>query len=292
MHNSELPYIYQFSCSLVSNPLWTHGLQLAWLFVHYQIHVNQVGGAIQPSQSSVTPFSSHLQSFLSSGSFSMTRFLASSSQSVGASASALLLLMNIQDWFPLEFIGLISLQSKGQAKVFSNTTVQNHWLFSALPSLRSNYPPYLTTGNSKLLTIRTFVGKVMSLLFNILSRLVIAFLPRSKHLLISWLQSTSAVILETKKIKPATVSIVSPSVCHKVMKRDAMILAFWILSFKSTFSLSSFTFINSFFTSSSFSAIGWCHLHIWGYCYFSRQSWFQLVLHPAWHFPWCTLHRS
>ena len=116
MHNSELPYIYQFSCSLVSNPLWTHGLQLAWLFVHYQIHVNQVGGAIQPSQSSVMPFSSHLQSFLSSGSFSMTRFLASSSQSVGASASALLLLMNIQDWFPLEFIGLISLQSRDKQK--------------------------------------------------------------------------------------------------------------------------------------------------------------------------------
>ena len=72
----------------------------------------------------------------------------------------------------------------------------------------------------------TFVGKVMSLLFNILPRLVIAFLPRSKHLLISWLQSPSAVTLEPKKIKSVTVSIVSPSICHEVMELDAVILVF------------------------------------------------------------------
>ena len=76
------------------------------------------------------------------------------------------------------------------------------------------------------LTRWTFVGKVMSLLFNMLSRLVIAFLPRSKHLLISWLQSPSAVILEPKKIKPVTISIVSPSIYHEVMGLDAMILVF------------------------------------------------------------------
>ena len=85
--------------------------------------------------------------------------------------------------------------------------------------------------------------KVMSLLFNMLSRLVIAFLPRSKPLLISWLQSPSAVILEPKKIKSVTVSIVSPSICHEVMELDAVILVFWTLSFKPTFPLSSFTFI-------------------------------------------------
>ena len=79
------------------------------------------------------------------------------------------------------------------------------------------------------LTLWTFVGKVMSLLFNMLSRLVIAFLPRSKHLLISWLQSPSSVILEPKKIKYVTVSIVSPSICHEVMGPDAMILVFWML---------------------------------------------------------------
>jgi len=86
--------------------------------------------------------------------------------------------------------------------------------------------PYMTTGKATALTRWTFVGKVMSLLFNMLSRLVIAFLPRSKRLLISWLQSPSAVILEPKKIKSLTVSIVSPSICHKVMGPDAMIFIF------------------------------------------------------------------
>ena len=82
--------------------------------------------------------------------------------------------------------------------------------------------PYMTNGKTIALTILTFVSKVMSLLFNMLSRFVIAFIPRSKHLLISWLQSPSAVILEPKKIKSVTVSIVSPSVCHEVMGPDAM----------------------------------------------------------------------
>ena len=94
----------------------------------------------------------------------------------------------------------------------------------------------------------------MSLLFNMLCRLVITCLPRSKYLLISWLQSPSAVILEPKKIKSDAVSTVSPSICHEVMGPDAMILVFWMLSFKPTFSLSSFIFIKSLF-SSSLSAI-------------------------------------
>ena len=95
----------------------------------------------------------------------------------------------------------------------------------------------------------------MSLLFNMLPRLVITFLPRSKHILISWLQSPSAVILEPKRIKSATVSTVSPSISHEVMGPDAMILIFWMLSFKPTFSLSYFTFIKRLFSSSSVSAI-------------------------------------
>ena len=86
--------------------------------------------------------------------------------------------------------------------------------------------PYMTTGKTIALTRRTFVGRVMCLPFNKLSRLIIAFLPRSKHLLISWLQSPSAVILEPKRIKSVTVSIVSPSICHGVMGLDAMILVF------------------------------------------------------------------
>ena len=85
---------------------------------------------------------------------------------------------------------------------------------------------YMTTEKTIALTIWTFVGKVMSLLFNMLSRLVIAFLPRSERLLISWLQSTSAVILDPKKIKSVTISIVSPSICHEVMGLDAVILVF------------------------------------------------------------------
>ena len=115
--------------------------------------------------------------------------------------------------------------------------------------------PNVTTGKTIALTRRTFVGKVMSPLFNMLSRLVIAFLPRSMRLLISWLQSPSAVILEPKKIKPDTASTVSPSIYHEVMGPDAMILVVWMLSFKPTFSLSSFTFIKRFFISFSVSAI-------------------------------------
>ena len=96
----------------------------------------------------------------------------------------------------------------------------------------------MTTGESIALTRRTFVSKVMSLLLNMLSRLVIAFLPRSKCLLISWLQSPSVVILEPKKIKSLTVSIVSPSMCYEVMGSDVMNLVFGALRFKAAFSLS------------------------------------------------------
>ena len=146
--------------------------------------------------------------------------------------------MNIQGWFPLGLTGLISLLSKRLSRVFSGTTVQKHQFFSALFMGQLSHP-YVTTGRNIALTRRTFVGKVMSLLFNMLSRFVIAFLPRSKRLLISWLQSPSAVILEPKKIKSVTVSTFSPSICHKVMGPDAMILVFWMLSFKPAFSLSS-----------------------------------------------------
>ena len=108
----------------------------------------------------------------------------------------------------------------------------------------------MTTGKTIALTRWTFVSKVMSLLFNMLSRLAIAFLPRSKHILISWLQLPSAVILESKKIKSVTVSTVSPSICHEVMGLDAMILVFWKLSFEPNFSLFLFTFIKRTFSSS------------------------------------------
>ena len=130
----------------------------------------------------------------------------------------------------------------------------------------------MTTEKTIALTRQTFVGKIMSLLFNVLSRLVITFLPRSKRLLISWLQSPSAVILEPQKIKSDIVSTVSPSICHEVMGPDAMISVFCMLSFKPTFSLSSFTFIKRLFSSSSLSAIRvvssaylrlLIHTHVW-----------------------------
>ena len=112
--------------------------------------------------------------------------------------------------------------------------------------------PYMTAGKTIALTRWTFVSKVMSLLFNMLSRLVITFLSRSKCVLISWLKSPSAVILEPKKIKSVTVSIVSLSTCHEVMGLHAVIFVFWMLSFKPAFSLSSFTFIKRLFGSSCF----------------------------------------
>ena len=113
--------------------------------------------------------------------------------------------------------------------------------------------PYMTTGRTKALIGWTFVTKVMSLLFNALSRFVIAFLPRSKHLLISWLQVPSGVILEPRK--SVTVSTFYPYICHEVMEPDALIFIFWILSFKPAFSLSSFTLIKRLFSSSSLPAI-------------------------------------
>ena len=119
--------------------------------------------------------------------------------------------------FRMDWFDLLSVQ--GLSRVFSNTTVQKHQFFRAQLSSQSNSHPYMTTGKTIALTRWTFVGKVISLLFNMLSRLVIAFLPRSKSLLISWLQS-SAVILEPSKIKSATVS---PSICREVVGPYAMI---------------------------------------------------------------------
>ena len=200
--------------------------------------------------------------------------------------------MNIQGCFPLGLTGLISLLSKGLSGVFSSSTVWKHQFFSK-PSLWTNSHPYMIIGKAIALTWQTSVDKVMSLFFNILSRFVTAFLPRSKCLFISWLQSPSAVILEPKKINCVIVSL---SVCHEVMGPDAMILVFWMLCFKPAFSLhqevhhlfSYFTFIRRFFSSSSLSTI---MLMSSAYLsYFSCQSWFQLVIHPAQCFTWCTLH--
>ena len=157
--------------------------------------------------SSVTPFSSCLQSLPASRSFPMKLF-AWGGQSIGVSASASVLPMNTQDW-SLGWTDWISLQSKGLSRVFSNTTVQKHQFFGAQLSSKPLSHPYMTTAKTIALTRRTFVGKVMSLFFYMLSRLVLTFLHRSKHPLIS-LNFT-----------------VSPYICHEVMGQDAMILFFW-----------------------------------------------------------------
>ena len=127
--------------------------------------------------SSVVPFSSCPQSFPASGSFQMSQLYASDGQSTGVSASTSVLPMNTQDCSPLGWAGWMSFQSKGLSRVFSNTTVQKHQFFSAWLFPQSNSHPYMTTGKTIALTRWTFVGKAMSLLFNIFSTLVTAFLP-------------------------------------------------------------------------------------------------------------------
>ena len=133
--------------------------------------------------SSVVPFSSCPQSLPASGSFPMSQLLAWGGQSIGVSASTSVLPVDTQGWSPLGWTGWISLQSKGLARVFSNTTVQKHQFFGTSAFFMVQFShPYMKTGKTKALTRWTFVGKVMSLLFNMLSRLVIAFLQRSKCL--------------------------------------------------------------------------------------------------------------
>ena len=160
--------------------------------------------------SSVIPFSFRLQSSPASGSFQMSQFFASGGQSIGVSASTSVLPMNTQDWSPFRMDWLDLFAVQGTLK----SLLQHHSSKAPIGAIlqRSDLfivqlsHPYVTTGKIIALTRRTFVGKVMSLLFNMLSMLVITFLPRSKHLLISWLQSSSAVILDPRKIKSATVS--------------------------------------------------------------------------------------
>ena len=214
--------------------------------VHHQLpeltqtHVHWVSDAIQPS---------HLLSSLSPPAFNLSSIKVFSNESalrirwpkywsfnfsISPSNEYSRLIFFRIDWFHLFAV-------QGTLKSF----LQHHsskasilWC-SAFFMVQLSHP-YVNTGKSIALTRQTIVGKVISLLFNTLSRLFIAFLPRSKCLLISWLcEISSAVTLEPKKIKSVSVSIVSPSIFHEVFGPDAMILVFWMLSFKPTFSLSS-----------------------------------------------------
>ena len=202
----------------MSDSLWPHGLQ------HARLPCPSLSPRVFSNSCPLNPwcylitwpsgalFSLCLQSFPASGSFQMSWLFISGGQSIGASALTSVLPMTLQGWFPLEWTGLISLQSKELSRVFSSTTIEiiNSSVLSLLygPSLKSIH----TTGKIIALTIWTFVGKVISLLFNMLSRFFMAFLPRSKHLLISWLWPPSAVILESKKIKYVSASTFS-SLC-------------------------------------------------------------------------------
>ena len=266
---------FQFSSVAQSCPTVCHPMNrsTAGLPVHHklpefiQTHAHQVGDAIQTSHplSSPSPPASSpsQQQGLSSESTLCMRWQKywSFSYSFSPSNEHPGLISFRRDWLDL-------LAVQGSLAVQGCWSLLQHHSSKASIFQRSGFftvqlsHPYMTTRKTIALTRCNFVGKLMSLLFNMLSRLVINFLPRSKHLLISWLQSQSAVIWEPPKIKSDTVSIFSPSVSHEVMGPDAMILVFWMLSF---FSLFSFTFIKRFFSSSSLSAIRWCHLHIWGY---------------------------
>ena len=193
----------QFSHSVMSDTLQHHGLQharppcpspITGIYSNSHPLSQWCHSTIS---SSVVPFSSCLQSFPASGSFQMSQF-SPGDQNIGISASTSALPMNIQDWFPFWGAGWISLQSKKLSRVFSNTTVQQHQFFRSQLSLEFNTPIH-TTGKTIALTRRTLVSKVMSLLLNMLSRLVVTFFPRSKCLLISWLKSPSGVIFEPPK---------------------------------------------------------------------------------------------
>ena len=169
-------------CRRLGSPVLLHLGQFA------QIHVHWVGQWCYLTISSSATPPLFLQSFPASGCFPMGQLFSSGGQSVGASASVLP--MNVQCWFPLGLTSLISLLFKGLSRFFSSTTIRKHQFFGGSTFFMVQLSHlYLTTGKTIALTIWTFVSKVMSLLCKMLSRFVIAFLPRSKRLLISWLQS-------------------------------------------------------------------------------------------------------
>ena len=215
----------------------------------YSNSVHQVGDAIQPSHplSTPSPPPSILPSIqvFSNESVLCIKWSKYWSFSISPSNEYSGLIS-----FRMNWLDLLAVQGTLKSLLQHHSSKASILQHSAFFTIQLSHP-YMTTRKTIALMRWTFVGKVMSLLFNMLSRLVIALLPRSKHLLISWRQSPSAVILEPKKLKSVTVSIVSPSICHEMMGPDAMILVFWMLSFKLTFSLSSFIFIKRLFSSLS-----------------------------------------
>ena len=242
----ELPSV-QFSYTVVSDSLQPHGLQHARLPCP-----SPSPGACSNScplsqwchpviSSSVVPVSTSLQSFPASGSFPMSQLFISGGQSIGVSASVSVLPMNIQDWFPE------SVQGTLKSFLQHHSSKASIFQYSALFIVQLSHP-YMTTRKIIALTRRTFFSIVTFLLFNMLSRLVIAFLPRIKCLLISWLQSPSAVIFGAQQNKICHGFHCFPTYLQEVMKLDAILVFwmlifffFWMLTFKANFSLFSLT---------------------------------------------------
>ena len=179
----------------------------------------------------------------------MNWLFESGGQSIWASALALVLAMNIQGWFSLGLTGLVSLQSKGLSRVFSNTTIQKNQFISTQPSLWSNSQhPYMTSRKSTALTIWTFVGKVMSLHLNMLPRFVIDYFPRSKHLLTSWLHTICSDFWSPREENLSLLPLFSLLFVMTWWNWHHD-LSFWMLNFKPAFSLTSFILTKRIFSS-------------------------------------------
>ena len=222
--------ISQFSSVAQSSPTLCDPMNCSTpgLPVHHQLleftqtHAHRVGDAIQPSHPLSSPSPAPNPSLFSNDSTPHMRWpkYCSFSLSVSPSNEYSGLISFRMDW-----LDLLAVQGTLKSLLQHHSSKAPIFQHSAFFTVQLSHP-YMTTGKTIALTRRTFIGKVMSQLFNMLSRLVITFLPRSKCLLISWLQSPSAVILELQKIKPDTISTVSPSIYHEVMGPDAMILVF------------------------------------------------------------------
>ena len=229
-----LHYFFQFSsvaqwCLTLCDPM---NCSMPSLPVHHQLpefaqtHVHQVGDAIQPSHPLSSPSlpslnpSQHQSLFQRVSSLHQVAKYWSFSFSISPSKEHKGLISFRMDW-----LDLLAVQGTLKSLLQHDSSKASILHRSAFFTVQLSHP-YMTTGKNIDLTRRSFVGKVMSLLLNMLSRLVITFLPRTERLLISWLQSPSAVILEPKKIKSDTVSTVSPSISREVMGPDAMIFVF------------------------------------------------------------------
>ena len=196
---------------------------------------------------SVIPFSSYLQTFPASGAFPITRIRWPKSKSFSLIISPSNGYSRLISFWIDQF-DLLAVQGTLKSLLQHYSSKASILWCSAFFMVQLSHS-YMSTGKIIALTIRTFVGKVMSVLFNILSKFVIAFLPRSMRLLISWLQSPSAVILEPKKIKSVTVFTFPPSICHEVVGLDATFLGFFNVEFQASFALSLFTCIKRLFSS-------------------------------------------